>query len=378
MTRQVIRWPTNCARSSTRYSGDLADGDEAADMVDLAFQAARVVAGDLGLDQHAFAQVVPVAHVGRRVGQPQIVEAVVGVEPLHDHFQRRPAWAAAAKLRNGRQPCSRPPSSTNTSSRRTATTRPVCRDSGSKPLRRHRTSPPPASGASNEASLKGLGQVRRPASCGNVSYAAGPGRGQADSPAVVRSTIRAVPANGGCRFPPRRGNWLSATGATGATSAGVAVDVGRRLACRGRRCAVGAGRGSSGFAGRSSQRGSNRVDAGRDRPPDRAASRSISGAACHGFGRLLVTTLARPWLRRPWLAVGGSWLGRWARWLGSMPVNACPLDARMRCARRSGHSPAKWTFNSNQLFRPIPRASPARSNRGILIAVFDRIPLPVS
>ena len=66
--------------------GDLADGDEAADMVDLAFESAGVVAGHLGLDEHAFVQVGPVAHVGGRLGKPQIVEPVVGVEPLDDHL----------------------------------------------------------------------------------------------------------------------------------------------------------------------------------------------------------------------------------------------------------------------------------------------------
>ena len=51
---------------------DLADGDEAADVVDFAFQPAGVVAGHVDLDQRPFDQVGPVVDLHRLVGQATI------------------------------------------------------------------------------------------------------------------------------------------------------------------------------------------------------------------------------------------------------------------------------------------------------------------
>ena len=47
---------------------DLADGDEAANVVDFALQASLVVAGDAGVDHDAFRQVRPVLHIDRGPG----------------------------------------------------------------------------------------------------------------------------------------------------------------------------------------------------------------------------------------------------------------------------------------------------------------------
>ena len=66
---------------------DLADGNEAADVVDLALQPARVVAGHVGVDQHPFVQIGPVGDFDGPAGQAQFVQAVVGIEFLHDHLE---------------------------------------------------------------------------------------------------------------------------------------------------------------------------------------------------------------------------------------------------------------------------------------------------
>ena len=68
--------------------GDLADRDEAADVVDFAFQPAGVVAGHADLDQGPFDQVGPIVDLHRLVRQAQFVEAVFGVEPLDDHLHQ--------------------------------------------------------------------------------------------------------------------------------------------------------------------------------------------------------------------------------------------------------------------------------------------------
>ena len=57
-------------------------------MIDFALQPAGVVAGDLGVDEHAFVDFVPVAQVDGHAGQGQIVKALFGVEPLNDDFDR--------------------------------------------------------------------------------------------------------------------------------------------------------------------------------------------------------------------------------------------------------------------------------------------------
>ena len=88
MIRQANRWPTNWARSSTRYKRNLADGDEAANVVDFALQPTGVVAGDLRVDEHALVDFVPVAQFDGHAGQGQIVKALFGVEPLDNDFDR--------------------------------------------------------------------------------------------------------------------------------------------------------------------------------------------------------------------------------------------------------------------------------------------------
>ena len=101
MIKQLIRWPTNSRKVLDAIDGHLADGDEAADVVHFALQAAAVVAGDLGLDQHLFVEVAPVGHFGGRLGQAEIVEAVVGVEPLDDHLDGVARLGRLGKLPQG-------------------------------------------------------------------------------------------------------------------------------------------------------------------------------------------------------------------------------------------------------------------------------------
>ena len=89
----------------------LADGNEAADVVDFALQPARVVAGHANLDHRAFDQIGPVVDLHGLVGQRQLVHSVFGIEPLHDDLhggpgsrrnieqpQRNDALLAAAEL----------------------------------------------------------------------------------------------------------------------------------------------------------------------------------------------------------------------------------------------------------------------------------------
>ena len=66
--------------------GDLAHGDEAADVVDFAFQPARVVPGHADLDHRALDKIGPVVDLHGLIGNRQLVHLVFGVEPLHDHL----------------------------------------------------------------------------------------------------------------------------------------------------------------------------------------------------------------------------------------------------------------------------------------------------
>ncbi len=59
------------------------------------------MAGDLGLDQHLFVEVAPVGYFGGRLGQAQIVKAVVGVEPLDDHLDGVARLGRLGKLPQG-------------------------------------------------------------------------------------------------------------------------------------------------------------------------------------------------------------------------------------------------------------------------------------
>ena len=92
-----------------------------------------------------------------------------------------PGWGGVSNERAGRQPCSRPPNSTKTSSRRKATTRPRCRDSGSKTPSWPLPSPPdirsssdrPPMARSNSASMVAVSFCRRPGITGVSSSCGG-------------------------------------------------------------------------------------------------------------------------------------------------------------------------------------------------------------
>ena len=55
-------------------------------MVDVAFQAAGVVPGHLGLNQHSLGQGFPVAHLRSGAGERQLVQALLGLEFPHDNL----------------------------------------------------------------------------------------------------------------------------------------------------------------------------------------------------------------------------------------------------------------------------------------------------
>ena len=230
----------------------------------------RVVAGHLGLDQHAFVQVGPVAHVGGRLGKPQIVQPVVGVEPLDDHLdgvaRLGRSWETAARARNPAR--GRPVRETP---RRAARRRRVqyAEIPARTPLRLPSTSPPRIKASNDVSSRARLSSASM--SCGNVSSPLGPGGKKGTVPICCEAPFGPFRQMGTVPFFPRRGNALSdrsdrrrrpRASPSESADAAAAVDV-----------AVGVGRRRLRVSTAAPRRGSNRVDAGGDRPPDRAASR---------------------------------------------------------------------------------------------------------
>ncbi len=61
----------------------MADRNEAADMVHLAFQPAGVMAGHADVDQGPFDQIGPVVHLHGLVGKRKLVQPIFRIEPLH-------------------------------------------------------------------------------------------------------------------------------------------------------------------------------------------------------------------------------------------------------------------------------------------------------
>ena len=101
-------------------------------LIDFAFQPALVVAGHAGFDHHAFGHFRPIAHVDRAAGQHQLVEPFGRIEAADHHVEHRAGLGRRRQSSSAdNSPCCRPPISTNTLSRCTEITLPLCRDSGS-------------------------------------------------------------------------------------------------------------------------------------------------------------------------------------------------------------------------------------------------------
>ena len=104
---------------------NLADGNEAADVIHLAFQPAAVVSGYLDIDQWLVTQVRPIFDVDGRAGQHQFVQPVFGIKPMHDHVQHAADHGRVYEMLQRQDALLALPNSTNTSSLRTATMRAV-------------------------------------------------------------------------------------------------------------------------------------------------------------------------------------------------------------------------------------------------------------
>ncbi len=68
--------------------GDLADGNKAADAIDLDLETSLVVPRDVRFDDHAFGHLRPISDLDGRVGEAHLIEAVFGVEPHDEHVER--------------------------------------------------------------------------------------------------------------------------------------------------------------------------------------------------------------------------------------------------------------------------------------------------
>ena len=120
-----------------------------------------------------------------------------------------PGWGSVWNEWAGTQPCSRPPNSTKTSSRRKATTRPRCRDSGSMAPSWPTPSPPdirssserPPMARSNSASMVDVSFCRRPGITGGSSAAGRAGAAPAAETAAPRAAA-AGEASTTCRDWP--------------------------------------------------------------------------------------------------------------------------------------------------------------------------------
>ena len=88
VTMQVKLWPTNSSERFHAVKRDLAEGDEAADVVHRAFQSAGIVGGNAGFDQHAFVSSRTNLRRARPCPAGRVRTALLGIQLLHDDLHR--------------------------------------------------------------------------------------------------------------------------------------------------------------------------------------------------------------------------------------------------------------------------------------------------